>query len=97
MNVRRICFLIALFTGIAFAVVHLRVEQTRCAARILRSESRWMGLRREWWALQTRAARFRAPTRIHERIDFLRTELVPPEVETMTAPAVRLASDRPQE
>ena len=78
MTVRRGACLLAVFATLALAVVHLRVQQTRCAAAILRSESEWLRLRSELWSVQTRMARARAPDRIHDRATYLATGLVPP-------------------
>ena len=78
MSVRRGATLLAVFASLALAVVHLRAEQTRCAASILRMESEWVRLRSELWGVQTRMARARAPDRIHDRATYLATGLVPP-------------------
>jgi len=78
LTVRRGVCLLAVFATLALAVVHLRVQQTRCAASILRSESEWVRLRSELWSVQTRMARARAPDRIHDRATYLATGLVPP-------------------
>ena len=78
MSVRRGATLLAMFASLALAVVHLRAEQTRCAASILRMESEWVRLRSELWGVQARMARARAPDRIHDRATYLATGLVPP-------------------
>lgn len=78
MSVRRGATLLAVFASLALAVVHLRAEQTRSAASILRMESEWVRLRSELWGVQTRMARARAPDRIHDRATYLATGLVPP-------------------
>jgi hypothetical protein len=70
--------LLAVFASLALAVVHLRAQQTRCAASILRLESQWVQLRSELWGVQTRMARARAPDRIRDRATYLATGLVPP-------------------
>ncbi|MDO8629986.1 MAG: hypothetical protein Q7R41_05785, partial [Phycisphaerales bacterium] len=80
MTIARGCTLLAAFAVIALSVVHLRAEQTRCAARVLRIESDWMRFRGDLWSLQTRIARMRAPDRIHDRATYLATGLVPPGV-----------------
>lgn len=95
MNAFRACAVLVAFVGIALLVVHLRAEQVRSAARILRIESEWIELRRERWVLQTRAARLRAPQQVRDRLDIRQMGLVPPEVDTACLPTVRLASDRP--
>ena len=93
MSVRRACLLIACFAVVALGVVQLRVAQTSCAARVLRLESQWVELRREWWSLQTRSARLRTPQRIHERVARLHVQLQPPGEEADAESQVRLASD----
>ncbi len=78
--------------GTALLLVHLRAEQTRCAARILSLESKWVDLRREWWSLQTRAARLRTPQRLRERVTLLDAPLVGPEKNAVPQARARLAS-----
>lgn len=97
MTVRRGATLLAVFTSLALAVVHLRAEQTRCAASILRMESEWVRLRSELWGVQTRMARARAPDRIHDRATYLATGLVPPgtKEETEKEDVERLAVQTP--
>ena len=70
------CGLFLVFAGVAIALIHLRAEQTRCAAKILTIESEWVRLRRELWTVQTRIARLRAPTRLHDRREHLESDLV---------------------
>ncbi len=95
MSAARICGLIAGFTLVALAVVHVRGEQMGCSARLLKLESRQLDLRRDWWALQAKAARLRSPERIHARIAGLRMNLISPGDEHFQKkPAVRLASGR---
>ena len=67
----RLLTLIVALAGVALVVVGLRTQQTRCVAELLKLESQWTELRREWWALQTRKARIRAPDRIHQRMEFI--------------------------
>ena len=76
-GVRAIALLVAL-SGIAFAVVWSRGEQTRVAARILNHEARWVELRRELWAVQTSVARLRTPQRVYDRYDWFGIDLDPP-------------------
>lgn len=78
MTVRRGVCLLTVFALLALGVVHLRAEQTRSAAAVLRLESEWIRLRSELWGVQTRVARARAPDRIHDRATYLATGLVPP-------------------
>jgi len=91
----RVCVLIASLGGVALTVVVLRAEQTRCAAAVLDGESQWVRERREWWSLQTRAARLRAPQRIRERLDDLPVEPFDPVPEGQgRSPVAKLAADR---
>ena len=76
MNAARAGFLIAALAGIALAAVHLRLEQTRCASRVLALESQWVALRGQWWALQARTARLRTPRRIRDRVANVASPLV---------------------
>ena len=94
MTVSRGCVLLAAFAAIALAVVHLRAEQTRCAARMLAIESQWIQLRRDLWGLQTRIARLRAPERIHDRAIAFATGLVPPGSDDAPRKTERLAANR---
>mgnify|MGYP001583275878 CR=1 FL=1 len=64
--------------AIGLMVVHLRVEQARCAARIMAIEGEWLSARRELWALQARHARLRAPERIFGHATQLGAGLAPP-------------------
>lgn len=63
----RACVLIVSLAVVAITLVYLRWEQTRIAAGLLRAESRWVELRREWWSLQASTAMFRSPTRMRGR------------------------------
>jgi len=85
----------AAFAGIALAVVHLRAEQTRCAARMVAVDADWVRLRRDFWGLQTRIARLRAPERIHDRVAAFQTGLVPPGFDQVSKRTERLASNKP--
>ena len=78
MSITRGCVLLAAFAAIALSVVHLRAEQTRCAARVLKIESDWVVLRGNLWSLQIRNARMRAPDRIHDRATYLAAGVVAP-------------------
>lgn len=89
LSTTRICVLIVALAGIAVAAVHLRAEQTRYGTELLRLESQWIALRREWWSLQTRAARLRAPQRLHARIESLHTALLPPTDELTPQPSIQ--------
>lgn len=68
--------LISALTCLALAVVYLRVEQARTAARTLALETRWMELRRELWSVQTGVARLRSPARLYDSLNFFEADLV---------------------
>ncbi len=95
MTTRRGCVLIGAFTAIALALVYLRVEQTRCAAQTLALETKWVETRRELWSLQAATARLRTPGRVHDRMVWLETDLVPPASKGGAEPIGRFASVRP--
>ena len=97
MNAARFCFVAAALAGLAIILVHLRSEQMRAGASLLRLEHQWIELRSEWWALQTRAARLRCPQRIADRARYLRAGPVPPEIGQTVQLAARHASSQPQE
>jgi len=78
LTIARGAIMLAIFAGIALTVVHLRGEETRCAARILAHESRQVALRRDLWSLQGRIARLRTPERVRDRVASFQTGLVPP-------------------
>lgn len=96
MNAGRACFLIGALAVVALAAVHLRAEQTRCAADLLKLESKWVALRGDWWELQVRAARLRAPERIHDRVENLQADLFPPAFDEPPQRPVRLTAGHAQ-
>jgi len=93
-NIPRVGVVLLGMFAIALTAVHLRVEQTRSAARTLRIESEWIDLRRQRWALQTRAARLRAPDLLRNRVETWQAGLIPPEADKDALTPMRLASDR---
>ncbi len=95
MTVARGFALSVVFTVIALTVVHLRAEQTRCAARIVAIDTDWVRLRRDLWGLQTRIARLRAPERIHDRVAAFQPGLVPPGFDEGFRRTERLATSKP--
>ncbi len=95
MTVARGCALLAAFAAIALTVVHLRAEQTRCAARLVTMDGEWVRLRRDLWGYQSRIARLRSPERIHDRVAAFQTGLVPPGFDTDSKRTERLASNNP--
>ena len=94
MTVWRASILLALAAGLALSVVHLRAEQTRCAARALAIEAERIELRRELWALEARVARLRAPERIHYRLELFGSGLVSPDDKDGNQGARRVASNQ---
>jgi hypothetical protein len=97
LTVARGCALLASFAAIAIGVVQLRAEQARCAARLLGMEAQKVSLRRELWSLQARTARLRAPQRVHDRVAFFETGLVPPGFEEPAGRVERVVSNRQSE
>ena len=95
MSAFRACVLLGAFTAIALTVVCLRAEQTRCAARTLAIEARWVELRRELWSVHASISRLRAPGRIHDRVDWFQAGVVPPEEKMVTPRATRLVVNHP--
>ncbi len=90
----RVCTLVAVLSVVAIGVVHLRAEQTRSAARTLRLEAHRLALQRKLWTLEARTARHRAPQRLHERIENLHPDLLPPVANPSDRSATRLVADR---
>ena len=97
MSTGRVCMAAAILAAIAMVVVHLRSEQTRCAAKMLTLESRWVQLRRERWALEARAARLQTPHRVRQRVVAQQAHLLSPEMRVRSGAPVHLASDHPRE
>jgi hypothetical protein len=95
LTVARGCALLAAFAAIALTVVHLRAEQTRCAARMVAIDADGVRLRRDLWGLQTRIARLRSPERIHDRVAAFQTGLVPPGFDELSRRTERLESSKP--
>lgn len=67
MKIFRCVTLIVSLAVVAIMLVYLRWEQTRIAAGLLRTETRWVELRREWWSVQASTAGFRSPARMRGR------------------------------
>lgn len=67
MKTLRSVTLIISLAMVGVALVYLRWEQTRIAAGLLRAETRWVELRRDWWSVQASTARFRSPARMRGR------------------------------
>lgn len=91
MNTLRRCVLVLSLAAIALGVVHIRAEQSRCAAQVMATEGKWLTLRGELGDLQARKARLRTPDRLRRRNFFFDTGLVPPGAAEET-PADKLVS-----
>jgi hypothetical protein len=91
----RLCALLAAFAWIALAVVYLRAEQTRAAARALLIESQQVEARRELWRLQTGVARLKAPERIRDRAEWFDADLIPPNSDPANGQAGRVVYSHP--
>lgn len=97
MSITRACGVLTILATVAIGVVHLRVEQTRCAARMLRMEVDRVQIRRELWETQALTARLRSPQRVHDRLDPGGDELVSPLVGLSATGPARLVADRPRQ
>lgn len=93
MSAGRTATVVAALAVVALAVVALRIEQTRCAARLMQTEARWIDLRSEWWSLQARAARLRTPVRIRSQLDTFESGLIAPDSPASAPYDVRLVAD----
>jgi hypothetical protein len=71
MTVMRAVAVLLVLGGLALAVVQLRSERVRCAARVAALQSERLRMRRESWNVQMEVARLRAPERIRERVGLL--------------------------
>jgi hypothetical protein len=67
--------LLLAMAGVAMGTVYVRSEQSRAAGAALRHEAKCHDLRRDLWAMQTRLARLRSPSQIHDRLGRLHVEL----------------------
>ena len=67
MSASRTVTLILSLAAIALTVVVLRWEQTRLEAGLLRAETRWSALRRDWWSVQSTTAMLKTPARVRRR------------------------------
>lgn len=93
MTTWRVSLLLLMFAGVALGVVYLRTEQARCASRALKSEARWIELRRDLWQVQSGVARLRAPGQVHDRLGWLQSDLVRPMGDEPARPK-RIVSNR---
>ncbi len=79
MNALRISVLIFVFGCMGIALAGIRVEQTRCMARIQNIRLKQLSLRRTLQGQQLQIARLRSPDQITSRIDRLRLQVFAPE------------------
>lgn len=79
MNAFRISVLIFVFGCVGIVLAGIRVEQTRCMARIQNTRLRQLALRRTLQGQQLQIARLRSPDQITSRIDRLRLQVFAPE------------------
>ena len=79
MNALRISVLILLFGCVGIVLAGIRVEQTRCMARIQNTRLKQRSLRRTLQGQQLQIARLRSPDQITGRIDRLRLQVFAPE------------------
>ncbi len=79
MNALRISVLIFVFGCVGIVLAGIRVEQTRCMARIQNTRLKQLSLRRTMQGQQLQIARLRSPDQITSRIDRLRLQVFAPE------------------
>ena len=79
MNALRISVLIFVFGCVGVVLAGIRIEQTRCMARIQNTRLRQLALRRTLQGQQLQIARLRSPDQITSRIDRLRLQVFSPD------------------
>ena len=79
MNALRISVLIFVFGCVGIVLAGIRVEQTRCMARIQNTRLKQLSLRRTLQEQQLQIARLRSPDQVTRRIDRLRLQVFAPE------------------
>ncbi len=79
MNALRISVLIFVFGCVGIVLAGIRVEQTRCMARIQNTRLKQRSLRRTLQGQQLQIARLRSPDQITSRINRLRLQVFAPE------------------
>ncbi len=79
MNALRISVLIFVFGCVGIVLAGIRVEQTRCMARIQNTRLKQLSLRRTLQGQQLQIARLRSPDQVTARIDRLRRQVFAPE------------------
>ncbi len=86
MNALRISVLILVFGCVGIMLAGIRVEQTRCMARIQNTRLKQLSLRRTLQGQQLQIARLRSPDQITSRIDRLRLQVFAPgEIDPLTS------------
>jgi len=94
-TIGRFCALLSAFAVIALTLVYLRAEQTRCAARTVSIEAKFVEQQRELWRLQTGVARLQAPSRLHDCMERFHADLVPPRANYWWESGTRIATSGP--
>ncbi len=79
MNALRISVLIFLFGCVGIVLAGIRVEQTRCMARIQHTRLKQLSLRSTLQGQQLQIARLRSADQITSRIDRLQLQVFAPE------------------
>ncbi len=79
MNALRISVLIFVFGCVGIVLAGIRVEQTRCMARIQKTRLKQLSLGRTLQGQQLQIARLRSPDQVTGRIDRLRLQVFAPE------------------
>ncbi len=79
MNALRISVLIFVFGCVGIVQAGIRVEQTRCMARIQNTRLKQLSLGRTLQGQQLQIARLRSPDQVTGRIDRLRLQVFAPE------------------
>ena len=79
MNALRISVLIFVCGCMGIVLAGIRVEQTRCMARIQNTRLKQLSLRRTLQGQQLQIARLRSPDQVTGRIDRLRLQVFAPE------------------
>ncbi len=79
MNALRISVLIFVFGCVGIVLAGIRVEQTRCMARIQNTRLKQLSLRRTIQGQQLQIARLRSPDQLTGRINRLQLQVFAPE------------------
>ncbi len=75
MNALRLSVLLFVFGCMGIVLAGIRVEQTRCMARIQNTRLKQLSLRRTLQGQQLQIARLRSPDQVTRRIDRLRLQV----------------------